>query len=44
MGIEHEIWHEEGIKRAWVWAMDIIKLDIQRKGWRTLDLAQDRNK
>jgi len=30
MGIGYEIWQAEGIKRAWVWNMDNIKVDIKR--------------
>jgi len=29
MGIGHEFWQGEGNERAWVWTMDIIKVDIK---------------
>ena len=32
----------EGIKRARVWGMDNIKVDLQEIGRRSLDLAEDR--
>ena len=25
----HVIWQGEGVKRAWVWAMDNVKVDIK---------------
>jgi hypothetical protein len=30
------------MKRAWVWDMDNINVDLQGKGWRSLELAQGR--
>jgi hypothetical protein len=32
MGNGYEIWQVEVIKRAWVWAMDKNKVDIQEVG------------
>ena len=42
MGTGHEIWQVEGNERAWVWAMDNIKVDLQEIRWQTADLAQDK--
>jgi len=44
MGIGHKIWQVEGMKRAWVWAMDNIKVDLRETGWRSVYLAQDRDR
>jgi hypothetical protein len=41
MGIGHEFWYVEGIKRAWVWDMDSIKVDLLEVGKGSLDFAQD---
>jgi len=40
MGIGHEIWQVEGIKRAWVWVTDNIKMDLQKIGKRSCDFTQ----
>ena len=29
MEIGHDFWQGEGNERVWLWAMDIIKVDIQ---------------
>jgi hypothetical protein len=29
MEIGHEVWQGEGNERAWLWAIDIIRVDIQ---------------
>jgi len=34
----------EVIKRAWVWIMDNIKVDLQRIHWWSLDFAQNRDR
>jgi hypothetical protein len=41
MGIGGEIWQAEGIKRAWIWEMDNIKVDLEEMGKRSLNFAQD---
>jgi hypothetical protein len=41
MRIGHENWHVEGMKRARVWAMDNIKVDLQSLGMRSLDCVQN---
>jgi hypothetical protein len=32
LGIGNEIWKLEGINRGWVWAIDIIKVDLEGIG------------
>jgi len=44
MGIGYESWQVEGIKRACVWAMDNIKVDLQKIWKRSHDFTQDRYK
>jgi len=39
-----EVWQVEGTKGAWFWAMDNIKVDLQRVRWRSLDFAQNRDR
>jgi len=44
MGIGHEIWQVEVIKRASVWVKDNIKLDLQEIGKQSLDIAQENDR
>jgi hypothetical protein len=39
MGIGHEIWQLEGIKRPCFWVMDNIIVDLQNVGKRSPDFA-----
>jgi len=39
MGIANEIWKVEGIKRGWVWAIGVIKSELEGIGWRNFDFV-----
>jgi hypothetical protein len=41
MGIGHEIWQVEGMKRARVWAMGNIKVKFQGIGFRIPNFVQN---
>jgi hypothetical protein len=44
MGIGHEIWQVESMKRARAWTIDNIKVDLQRLGMRNLNFIQNLDK